>query len=131
MKSYSSSCRIRLPTSRGSASSWSIRRAAASRSIAAERGVDGCADAGVGRRRRLVEPALDARPLLGDDLVELLADVGEDVAQLVALLELLAPAAEPLAELVEAGQVGARRVASSASRAPSAGGAPRRGRPRP
>ena len=34
MKSYSSSCRIRLPTSRGRASSWSIRRAAASRSIA-------------------------------------------------------------------------------------------------
>ena len=52
--------------------------------------------------RRLVEPALDPGPLLGDDLVELLADVGEDVAQLVALLELLAPAAEPLAELVRA-----------------------------
>jgi hypothetical protein len=33
MKSYSSSFRIRPPTSRGSASSWSIRRAAASRSI--------------------------------------------------------------------------------------------------
>ena len=37
----------------------------------------------VGRRRvgRLVEPALDPGPLVGDDLLELGADVGEDVAE--------------------------------------------------
>ncbi len=64
----------------------------------------------VGRGGGLVEPALDPGPLLGDDLVELLADVGEDVAQLIALLELLAPTAESLAELVQAGQVGPGRV---------------------
>ena len=62
--------------------------------------------AAVGRRRSLVQAALDAGPLLGDDLVELLADIRQDITQLVALLELVAPAAETFAQLVEAREVG-------------------------
>ena len=62
------------------------------------------------RRRRaawpLVEAALDAGPLVGDDLVELLPNVGQHVAAAVALLELLAAAAKPLAQVVEAGRSG-------------------------
>ena len=109
MKSYSSSCRIRPPTSRGRASSWSSRRAAGVAEHRAERRVGRSSRPGGGGG--LVQAALDAGPLLGDDLVELLADVGQHVAELVALLELLAPAAEPLAQVLEAGQVAAGRVA--------------------
>ena len=61
--------------------------------------------------RRLVEPPLDARPLLGDDLLELAPDVAEDVVELVALEHLLAPALEPLDQVAQAGHVAARRVA--------------------
>src|SRR5205085_3143320 len=55
--------------------------------------------------RGVVEPALDPGPFLADDLVELLADVGQDVAELIPLLELLAAAPEPLAELVQTGEI--------------------------
>ena len=61
--------------------------------------------------RRVVEAALDPRPLLGDDLVELAPDVAEDVAQPVALEHLLAPALEPLHQVAQAGHVAAGRVA--------------------
>ena len=51
------------------------------------------------------------RPLLLDDLVELAPDVGQDVAELVALEELLAPPLEPVHQVAQAGQVAPRRVA--------------------
>ena len=63
------------------------------------------------RRSGLVQPALDPGPFLGDDLLELLADAGQDVAQLVPLLELVAPEPKSLAEVVQTGQIRARRVA--------------------
>ena len=58
-----------------------------------------------------VEPSLDARPLLGHDLVELAPDVAEDVVELVALEHLLAPALEPIHQVAQAGHVAAGRVA--------------------
>ena len=70
----------------------------------------------VRRAGRLVEAALDARPLLGDDLVELLPDVGQDVAELIPLLELLTPSPQSLAELVEPRQI----VAGGVARPPAA-----------
>ena len=63
------------------------------------------------RPGRLVEPALDAGPLLGHDLVELAPDVAEDVAELVLLEELLPLALEPFHEVLQAGHVTAGRVA--------------------
>ena len=59
---------------------------------------------GVGTRR-LVEPSLDAGPLLGDDLLELTPDVAEDVVELVALEHLLALALESLHQVLEPGEV--------------------------
>ena len=74
-----------------------------------------CAQVRVARRVRradaLGQPPLDARPLLGHDLVELAPDVAEDVAQPVSLEQLLAPALEAVHQVLQAGQVGARRVA--------------------
>ena len=54
---------------------------------------------------------LDPRPFLRDDLLQLLADIREDVAELVALLELLTLAAQPFAKVVESGEIRPRRVA--------------------
>ncbi len=59
----------------------------------------------------LVEPSLDARPLLGHDLVELATDVAEDVVELVALEHLLAPALEPVHQVAQPGHVAAGRIA--------------------
>ena len=61
----------------------------------------------------VVEAALDAGPLVGDDLLELRADVGEHVGDVVALLERVAAAAEPLPQVGQAGEVGAGRVAAA------------------
>ena len=58
-----------------------------------------------------VEPSLDARPLLGHDLVELAPDVAQDVVELVALEHLLAPALEAVHQIAQAGHVAAGRVA--------------------
>ena len=69
----------------------------------------------VGRGAQLdaLQPALDAGPLLGDDLVQLPPDVAEDVAELEPLAQLLAATAESIHEVLEAGQVGAGRVAAA------------------
>ena len=65
-----------------------------------------------------VEPLLDPCPLLGDDLVQLAPDVGQHIAELVAVQQLL-PAAS---QAVHAGRAGrpCRRACcrASASRAP-------------
>ena len=99
-----------------------------------ERGVGRLRRRAVGRRRvgRLVEPALDPGPLVGDDLVELLRGRRRGRREtLVALLERVALGAAA-ARAARRGRRGpAGRVARRASRAPSGAGAPRRGRPRP
>ncbi len=61
--------------------------------------------------RGLVETPLDAGPLLRDDLVELTADVAEDVAEPVALEGRLAAALQALHQVAQAGHVGPRRIA--------------------
>ena len=101
----------------------------------------------LGRRRRAAcragprrpSPAFEASssrrstpgPLLGDDLVELAPDVAEDVVEPVPLEHLLALPLEALHQVAQAGHVAAGSGRPSASRAPSGGGAPRPGRPRP
>ncbi len=90
----------------GRPSSWSSRRAETSRSI--ERSSSGVV---AGGRRGLVEAALDARALLGHDLVELAPDVAEDVIEAVALEHRLALALEPIDQVAQAGHVAAGRVA--------------------
>ena len=60
-----------------------------------------------------LEPALDPGAFLGDDLIELRPDVAEHVAQLVALEQLVAPALQPLEQVVEPGEILARRVGSA------------------
>ena len=65
----------------------------------------------VRRIGRLVEAALDARPFVADDLVELAPDVAEDVVEPVALEHLLAPPLEPLHQVAQAGHVAAGRIA--------------------
>ena len=73
--------------------------------------------AGVGRVRwRALERSSRRStpgPLLRDDLVQLAPDVAEDVAELEPLAQLLAAPAEPIHEVLEAGQVGAGRVAAA------------------
>ena len=64
-------------------------------------------------RARPLQPALDARPLLRHDLLELAPDVAEDVAQLEPLAQLLAPASEPVHQVLQAGQVRPGRVAAA------------------
>ncbi len=71
-----------------------------------------------------VEAALHPRPFLADDLVELPSHVAEDVAELVALEELLAAPGEPVEEIAEAGHVRSGRV----GRAPAALHEPAEGR---
>jgi hypothetical protein len=51
------------------------------------------------------------RSFLRHYLLELAADIGEDITELVALLELLALAPQPLTKVIQAGEVGSRRVA--------------------
>src|SRR6185295_18436803 len=60
--------------------------------------------------RRVVQPTLHAGSLLGDDVVELAADVAEHVVEAVALQRLLAPPLEAIHEVAQAGQVASRRV---------------------
>ncbi len=123
-KSYSRRPPIRSPMSSGSASSWSSRFAATSRSIrrrpaSAVAGSEPVGSPPGGRAVRVpgrrglggVEPPLHARPLLRDDLVELAADVAEDVAQPVALEHRLAPPLEPVHQVAQPREVAARRVA--------------------
>ena len=124
-KSYSRSPPIRSPMSSGRASSWSSRFAATSRSIRRRPGsAAGSEAAGSPPGARVsrvaspaggglggVEPALHAGPLLRDDLVELAADVAEDVAQPVALEHRLAPPLEPVHQVAQPREVAARRVA--------------------
>ena len=66
----------------------------------------------VRRTGGVVETAVDAGSLIPDDLVELLADVRQDVAQLEPLLELVAAATEALPQVLEAGQVRPGRIAT-------------------
>ena len=86
MKSYSSSPRIRPPTSAAARRAGRGRRAAASRSISARRrGRSPPVSPGVAAASPPRRGGLDAGPLLGDDLVELVADVGEHITELVAV----------------------------------------------
>ena len=109
----------------GRPSSWSRRRAATSRSIARRSASASPACRGV------VEPALDAGPLLGDDLVELAPDVAEDVVEPVALEHLLASPLEPLHQVAQAGHVAAGRVARAPATLHQPSEGLGRGRPRP
>ena len=59
----------------------------------------------------LVQPTPDAGPLFVDDGVELPADFGQDVVQLVPIQELLPAAIESLPQVTEAGHVAAGHVA--------------------
>ncbi len=61
--------------------------------------------------RGLVEPALDARALLGHDLVELAPDVAEDVVEAVPLEHRLPLALEAVDQVTQAGHVAAGRIA--------------------
>ena len=90
----------------GRPSSWSSRLA----DDVAEHVAQVVASASAGLRR-VVEPPLDAGPLLGHDLVELAPDVAQDVVELVALEQLLAPPLEALHQVAQAGHVAAGRVA--------------------
>ena len=73
---------------------------------------------------RLVEPPLHAGPLLGHDLVQLLADLGQRVGQ-PALLQHLAPAlAQPVHEVAQPAQVAPARARRSGARAGAAAAAP-------
>lgn len=65
----------------------------------------------VGRIGRLGKPSLDAGTFLRHDLVELSSDVAEHVPQPVPLEGLLPPALEPVHQVAQPGEVGARRVA--------------------
>ena len=90
-----------------------------------------------GRCRRLGRPgqtALDGAPLGGDDLVQLLADVGQHVVQLVARQQLLARLGQPAQQSFEAAhpskRPGSPRMPRSSSRASAASGPTRpAGRP--
>ena len=62
---------------------------------------------------RALQAALDPGPLLRHDLLELAPDVAQDVAEVEPLAQLLAPPAEPIHEVLEAGQVGPRRVTAA------------------
>ena len=133
MKSYSSSDRIRLPTSRGSDSSWSSRRAAASRSIFRSAASDasdvvrlvGGGLAASSSRRSI--PARSSATISSSSA----PDVGEDVARRCSApgARRARAAAAPAARRGREGPAGSRR--GRASRAPSGAAAPRRGRPRP
>ncbi len=61
--------------------------------------------------RGVVEPPLDARSLLGHDLVELAPDVAQDVVELVALEHRLALSLEPVHQVAQPRHVAAGRVA--------------------
>ncbi len=62
--------------------------------------------------RGAVQPLLHARALLLDDLAELAPDVAEHVVQPEPLAQLLAPLAQSIHEVLEAGHVRSRRVAA-------------------
>ena len=64
-------------------------------------------EAGLG----LVEPTLHAGPLLLDDLVQPLPDVGKRVGELAFLEQLAAAVADPVEEVAQAAHVAARRIA--------------------
>ena len=66
---------------------------------------------GVGARP--FEPAFHARPLLGDDLLELTPDVAQHVAQVVAVAQLLATTGQPLHQVLQAGHVRSGLVAAA------------------
>ena len=59
-----------------------------------------------------LQAPLHARSLVGHDLLELAPDVAEHVAEVVALAELLASPREAFHEVLEAGQIGAGRIAA-------------------
>ena len=66
-----------------------------------------------GRFGGRLEPALDPGAFLGHDLLELRPDIAEHVAQLVAIEQLVAPALQPLEQVVEPRDVLARGVGSA------------------
>ena len=68
---------------------------------------------GVARSGRRLEPALDPGAFLGHDVLELRPDVAEHIAKLVAIEQLIAPALQPLEQVVEAREILARGVGSA------------------
>lgn len=72
----------------------------------------------LGRDRRtatggLVETTLHAGSLLGHDLVQFAAHIGEDIAELVPLEEFLAPPVQPIHQVAQTGHVGPSRIAGT------------------
>jgi hypothetical protein len=59
----------------------------------------------LGRLARTLDAAVDALPLRVEDLLELLAEVAENVAQIVTVEERLALSPEPLEEVPQAGHL--------------------------
>ena len=60
---------------------------------------------------RSVEPPLDSRPLGGLDVVQLAANVGQNITQLVAIEQLLAALAQAFDQILEAAEILSRGVA--------------------
>ena len=103
----------------GSASSWSRRRAATSRSIwrrSASSGLprSGLAGlAGVAGLAGLVEPPLHPGSFVVDDLLELAANVAERVTELVAVQHFLSATFQAVEEIAQPHELATRRVAGS------------------